>query len=157
MVDFGFGQVGEAGVCTGARKAKRIWVGNRIENIFFQIWIGKLQCCNVAGAAGGGRELCAGWWPGSGNSSGHLSSSLFGSQLRSVLVKALKRLQLTHQEEEGIFEFSISISPKNLSCILDANDILPAIYKIAVQATNSTDMQVGWVHLDKHHFQLDCY
>ena len=31
----------------------------------------------------------------------------------------------------------------NLSCVLDANDILPAICDIAVQATNNTDMQVG--------------
>ena len=45
MVDFGFGQVGEAGVCTGARKAKRIWVGNRIENIFSKFGLGS---CNVA-------------------------------------------------------------------------------------------------------------
>merc|ERR1712121_544693 len=46
------------------------------------------------------------------------------------------------QEEAGVFQFSISISPKNLSCIVDANDLLPAICEIAVQATNTTDMQV---------------
>ena len=50
-----------------------------------------------------------------------------------------------HQEEEGVFQFSISISPKNLSCIIDANEILPAICDIAVQATNTTDLQVGLV------------
>ena len=52
------------------------------------------------------------------------------------------------EEEAGVFQFSISISPKNLSCIVDANDLLPAICEIAVQATNTTDMQVEWVNLE---------
>jgi len=65
------------------------------------------------------------------------------------------QLLATAQEEEGVFQFSISISPKNLSCILDANDVLPAICEIAVQATNTTDMQVLWERVSCDNVSLE--
>jgi len=62
----------------------------------------------------------------------------------------------TAQEEEGVFQFSISISPKNLSCILNANEILPSICEIAVQATNNTTgMQVLWERVSCDNVSLE--
>jgi len=61
----------------------------------------------------------------------------------------------TVQEEDGVFQFSISISPKNLSCNVNANEILPAICEIAVQATNTTDLQVVWERVNCDDMSLE--